>query len=221
MPEHAPVPAPTSGTARRRHHRLDDLRRGAVLASLIAAATTLVACGDAADAQGGQPQAPPVSVAPAVQRAVIDSEEFSGRLEASEYVELRPRVAGTIDKVHFVDGALVRKGDLLFSIDPRSFEAEAARAQSQLVSIRSRARSRPDRPRARAEAARLAGRSRSRRSTTSAPATAPRRPRSRAPKPRCDSRASTSSTRRCARRSLGASRAPTSPPATSSTNSRC
>jgi multidrug efflux pump subunit AcrA (membrane-fusion protein) len=115
-----------------------DLRRSTVLASLIAAATTLVACGEAADAQGGAQQAPPVSVAPAVQRAVADNEEFSGRLEASEYVELRPRVAGTIEQIHFVDGALVRKGDLLFSIDPRSFEAEVARAQSQLVSIRAR-----------------------------------------------------------------------------------
>jgi RND family efflux transporter MFP subunit len=138
MHQHAPAPSPASGTARRRHRPFDDLRHGALLASLIATATTLVACGEAADAQGGAPQAPPVSVAPAVQRAVADNEEFSGRLEASEYVELRPRVAGTIEKVHFVDGALVRKGDLLFSIDPRSFEAEVARAQAQLVSIRAR-----------------------------------------------------------------------------------
>jgi multidrug efflux system membrane fusion protein len=104
----------------------------------IAAPSLLIGCGGAAEAQGGPPQAPPVSVAPAVQRQVADSEEFSGRLEAAEYVELRPRVAGTVDKVHFVDGALVRKGDLLFSIDPRPFEAEAARAQSQLTSMKAR-----------------------------------------------------------------------------------
>ena len=75
--------------------------------------TQIAACGDRADAQGGPPQAPPVSVAPAVQKSVIDSEEFSGRLEASEYVELRPRVGGTIDKDHFVEGASgqLRKGD--------------------------------------------------------------------------------------------------------------
>jgi len=115
---------------------------------LLAASTTLAAiaatlflisgCGAPADAQGGPPPAPPVSVAPAVQRPVADSEEFSGRLEAAEYVELRPRVSGTIDKLHFTDGALVRKGDLLFSIDPRPFEAEAARAQSQLTSMKAR-----------------------------------------------------------------------------------
>ena len=79
-----------------------------------------------------------MSVAPAVQRQIADSEEFSGRLEAAEFVELRPRVSGTIDKVHFADGALVRKGELLFSIDPRPFEAEAARAQAQLTSMKAR-----------------------------------------------------------------------------------
>ena len=112
---------------------------GSTIFAAIAAALFLVSgCGGDADAQAGPPPAPPVSVAPAVQRSVADSEEFSGRLEAAEYVELRPRVGGTIDKVHFTDGALVRKGDLLFSIDPRPFEAEAARAQSQLTSVKAR-----------------------------------------------------------------------------------
>ena len=108
------------------------------LAMLAAAASLLGGCGDPAGAQGGPPQAPPVSVVPASQRPVADSEEFSGRLEAAEYVELRPRVGGTVDKVHFSDGALVRKGDLLFSIDPRPFEAEAARAQSLLAATKAR-----------------------------------------------------------------------------------
>ena len=110
-------------------------RRGVALVAALGAlaALSLSGCGRNADAQGGPPQAPPVSVAPAVQRTVVDSEEFSGRLEASDYVELRPRVAGTIEKIHFSDGALVRKGDLLFTIDPRPFEAEAARAQSMVA----------------------------------------------------------------------------------------
>ena len=112
-------------------------KQGAV-AALLAATALLGGCGDSADAEGGPPQAPPVSVVPASQRQVADSEEFSGRLEAAEYVELRARVSGTIDKVHFSDGALVRKGDLLFSIDPRPFEAEAARAQSVLASTRAK-----------------------------------------------------------------------------------
>ncbi len=110
----------------------------AAVASLGALAMLLAGCGADAEAQGGPPQAPPVSVSPAVQRAVADSEEFSGRLEPAEYVELKPRVAGTIDKVHFTDGRLVKKGDLLFSIDSRSFDAEAARAQAQLASVKAR-----------------------------------------------------------------------------------
>jgi multidrug efflux system membrane fusion protein len=108
------------------------------LSALAVVVPMLSACGDAADAQGGPPHAPPVSVAPAVQRSVTDSEEFSGRLEATEYVELRPRVAGTIDKVHFVDGALVKKGEPMFTIDPRPFEAEVARAQSTLASTKAK-----------------------------------------------------------------------------------
>ncbi len=108
----------------------------AVLAALLT--LTLSGCGKNADAQAGPPPAAPVSVAPAVQRDVTDSEEFSGRLEATDYVELRARVSGTIDKVHFTDGASVKKGDLLFTIDPRPFEAEVARAQSQLTSTKAR-----------------------------------------------------------------------------------
>ncbi len=114
--------------------------RTAVGAALLAAlGLQLAGCSQSADAQGGPPPAPAVSVAPAVERSVIDSEEFSGRLEAADYVELRPRVSGTIDKVHFTDGASVQKGQLLFTIDPRPFEAEAARAQSLLTSAKARA----------------------------------------------------------------------------------
>ena len=99
----------------------------------------LAACSKPADAQGGPPPAMPVSVAPATQRPVTDLETFSGRIEAAAFVELRPRVAGTVDRVHFADGATVTKGQLLFTIDPRPFEAEVARAESQLVAARSRA----------------------------------------------------------------------------------
>lgn len=79
-----------------------------------------------------------MSVAPAVARHVNDSEEFSGRLEAIDFVELRSRVSGTIEKVHFADGASVRKGQVLFTVDPLPFEAELARAQSQLASAKAR-----------------------------------------------------------------------------------
>lgn len=111
----------------------------AMLTPALLLAASLAGCGDPAEAQGGPPPAAPVSVVPATQRTVSDSEEFSGRLEASEFVELRPRVAGTIDQVHFTDGALVKKGQLLFSIDSRGFAADVARAESQLAAVNARA----------------------------------------------------------------------------------
>lgn len=88
---------------------------------------------------GGPPGAPPVTVAAAVQRTVTDIEEFTGRLEAPRSVEVRPRIGGTIERVHFRDGQRVAQGALLFTIDPKPFQAELSRAQSQLTSARSRA----------------------------------------------------------------------------------
>ena len=72
-----------------------------------------------------------VTVAPVVERSVTEWDDFSGRVQAVEYVEIRPRVAGTIDVIHFKEGQLVKKGDLLFTIDPRPFRAELARAEAQ------------------------------------------------------------------------------------------
>jgi multidrug efflux system membrane fusion protein len=73
----------------------------------------------------------PVTVASVVSRSVIEWDEFSGRVEAIEYVEIRPRVAGTIVGVHFREGQIVKAGQPLFSIDPRPFEAELARAEAE------------------------------------------------------------------------------------------
>ena len=121
----------------------DSRRRlaGMALAGLLLASTLpwLAACSDDAIAQGGPPGPPPVSVAPVTQRTVSDVETFSGRLEAAAFVELRPRISGIVERVHFKDGALVRKGDLLFSVDARPFAAEVARAQSQLAAAKARA----------------------------------------------------------------------------------
>ncbi len=88
------------------------------------------------NAQGGPGGPPPVSVAPVTQRALQTSEEFSARIEAQATVELRSRVAGTVDRVHFKDGQRVAKGALLFTIDPKPFAAEVDRAQAQLASTR-------------------------------------------------------------------------------------
>jgi len=106
---------------------------------LVILLTALAACGGKPQSTGGPGGPAPVSVAPAVERSFTDQEEFSGRLEASEFVELRPRVSGTIEQVHFVDGALVSRGDRLFTIDPRPFAAEVSRLESVLALAKNRA----------------------------------------------------------------------------------
>jgi RND family efflux transporter MFP subunit len=101
-------------------------------------ATMAAGCGPT-QAQNGPSGPPPVSVAPVTQRAIQASEDFSARIEAQQTVELRSRVAGTVDRVHFKEGQRVVKGALLFTIDPKPFAAEVARAQAQLASARSAA----------------------------------------------------------------------------------
>ena len=108
---------------------------GAVLFSGLWA---LAACGPS-QAQGGPPMAPPVSVAAAVQKDVQAFEEYTGRLEATQLVDIRARVAGTLERVHFREGQDVKRGELLFSVDARPYAAELARVQAQLASARSAA----------------------------------------------------------------------------------
>jgi multidrug efflux system membrane fusion protein len=79
-----------------------------------------------------------VSVAAVIEKSVIEWDDFSGRVEAIERVEIRPRVAGTIDAVHFKDGQLVKKGDALFTIDPRPYQAEVARAEAAQAGAQAR-----------------------------------------------------------------------------------
>ncbi|HEY0856633.1 MAG TPA: efflux RND transporter periplasmic adaptor subunit [Albitalea sp.] len=84
------------------------------------------------------PQALPASVATVVQSDVSAWDEFSGRLEAIERVEVRSRAAGTVQAVHFREGALVKAGDLLVSIDPAPYAAEVERAQAQAAAAQAR-----------------------------------------------------------------------------------
>jgi multidrug efflux system membrane fusion protein len=87
-----------------------------------------------APAGGGAPPPVPVSVAKVIEKPVIEWDEFSGRITAIESVQIRPQVSGTITEIHFQDGQLVKKGDLLFTIDPRPFQAALASAQATLAS---------------------------------------------------------------------------------------
>jgi RND family efflux transporter MFP subunit len=105
--------------------------------ALLAVAWLAVGCGQEAPAQASAP--PQVSVAPAVQRDVQEFDEFTARLEAPDTVEIRARVAGALHAVHFREGQMVGKGELLFTIDPRPFAAEVARLEAQLVAAHTQA----------------------------------------------------------------------------------
>ena len=79
-----------------------------------------------------------VTVAPPLDREVMEWDEYPGRLEAKEMVELRARVSGYINSVSFKEGGIVKKGDLLFVIDPRPFQAELERAKGEVQRARAR-----------------------------------------------------------------------------------
>ncbi|MEO8314940.1 MAG: efflux RND transporter periplasmic adaptor subunit [Pseudomonadota bacterium] len=93
--------------------------------------TLLAACGKAAPQQG-PPPATEVSVAVVTEREITEWDEYTGRLEAVNTVEIRPQVAGVLQTVAFTEGKEVAKGELLFQIDPRPFQAELDRAQAGL-----------------------------------------------------------------------------------------
>src|SRR5438309_9006520 len=79
------------------------------------------------------PQAPlPVNVVTAIEKEVNEWDEFTGRLEAVESVEIRPRVSGYITEIRFEAGAIVKKGDLLYVIDPRPYQADFDRAAAEV-----------------------------------------------------------------------------------------
>jgi multidrug efflux system membrane fusion protein len=115
---------------------------GVGLAAGISLAALAVAVNGSERAQGDTaPAAPaptPVSVSVVEQRDLVSWAEFSGRLEAIERVEIRSRVSGVVEAVHFSQGALVKQGDLLVSIDQAPYLAEFERAQAQLLAAEAR-----------------------------------------------------------------------------------
>jgi membrane fusion protein, multidrug efflux system len=114
-------------------HRYRPARRiaGAVILCLL-----LVGCHQPAANPSPSPPSPVVTVSQPMQREVVEWDEYTGRLEAVETVEVRARVGGYLEKVHFKDGAKVQKGDLLLIIDPRPYRAELDRAQGKLARAR-------------------------------------------------------------------------------------
>ena len=107
--------------------------RAFVLLAVIAAAGTLSACKDAppAAAAGGAAPLPQVTVAEPLIRPIVDWDGYIGQFQAVERVEVRPRVSGYLVDVHFEEGQLVDKGQLLFTIDPRPFEAALDQARGR------------------------------------------------------------------------------------------
>lgn len=135
-----PDPATTTHPTARHRVRLSLLAAGAALLG----AGVLSGCSQqqnaqAAGAEGGPPPAMPVSVAEVISRAVTEEREFSGLVEAIDRAELRPRVSGYVDSIRFKPGSLVTKGQVLFVIDPRAYQAEVARAEAAAASSRARA----------------------------------------------------------------------------------
>ncbi|MBR0695692.1 efflux RND transporter periplasmic adaptor subunit [Bradyrhizobium lablabi] len=121
--------APATGLKRHLPHR------GLAPLGLVFA-LALTGCGDKPQPQAAQP--PAVTIAQPVKRTVTDWDEFTGRFEAIEEVQIRARVGGFVTSVEFKDGAIVRAGDLLYVIDPRPFEAVALQADGQLADARAK-----------------------------------------------------------------------------------
>jgi multidrug efflux system membrane fusion protein len=114
---------------------------GLVLAALAIAGGTTFLSGRSESARAQTAAAPaalPVSVSVVAPRQTVPWDEFSGRLEAVERVEIRSRVAGAIQQIHFTEGALVKQGDLLILIDPSLYAAEVARAEGQVAAAKAR-----------------------------------------------------------------------------------
>jgi len=99
-------------------------------------ALALAGCDEKTQSQAAAP--PPVTVAQPVKRIVTDWDEFTGRFEAIQDVQVRARVGGFVNSVEFEDGAIVHAGDLLYIIDPRPFEAVALQAEGQLADARAK-----------------------------------------------------------------------------------
>jgi RND family efflux transporter MFP subunit len=89
-------------------------------------------------AQGGPPAAPTVTVAKPIVKEITEWDDFIGRFEAVDQVDIRARVSGYLDKVHFQDGTLVKAGDLLFTIDKRPYQAAFDEAQASVASAQVR-----------------------------------------------------------------------------------
>ena len=101
-------------------------------AALILLAPALAGCGQS-QPPGGGPPPPTVTVAKPIERGITDQDEYVGRFVAVDSVEIRARVSGYLDQIHFRDGQMVKQGDLLFTIDKRPFQNTVAQTRGTLA----------------------------------------------------------------------------------------
>ena len=114
------------------------VRQGLTLLGMVLLITQLSGC-DKGVAQNAAPPTPEVSAAPVLIKPVSQWDNFNGRVEAVQSVQLRPRVSGYIDAVNYREGDEVRKGQVLFTIDDRSYRAALEQAKAELARARSQA----------------------------------------------------------------------------------
>src|SRR5262245_49604012 len=101
------------------------------LASLAALLSGTTGCKSKSDQAAAPPKPPEVTVSQVVEKPVVDYDEFTGRTESPETVEVRSRVSGYLTEIHFTDGQEVKAGQALFQIDPRPFQATLKSAEGQ------------------------------------------------------------------------------------------
>ena len=113
------------------------MARGIVLGFLLLAAHTLVGC-DSKPAASSAPPPPSVTVARPLQKTITEWDEYTGRFAAVATVEVRARVSGFIDSIHFKDGQLVKQGDPLFVIDPRPYKLAVEQAKAEVERVQAK-----------------------------------------------------------------------------------
>src|SRR5260221_1018513 len=113
---------------------MQTLRMARLLTILLVPA--LAACGQSQSQPQAAPPPPQVTIAKPISKMIADQDEYVGRFVAVEFVEVRARVPGYLEAIHFQDGQMVKAGDLLFTIDRRPFQVALAQVQAGLAQAR-------------------------------------------------------------------------------------